>query len=264
MSQRTLFIAGNWKMNPANRASAVALAEAVKAGVGADTSVHVAVAPPSLFLEAIDKAIENSPLGLAAQNMHWKADGAYTGELSAAMLLDAGCTHVILGHSERRHGMGETDAQVNQKLHAALAAGLIPIVCLGELLAEREAGQTESVLQTQLAGSLAGLTPEQMGGVVLAYEPVWAIGTGKVATPEQAQDAHAFIRRTLATQFDQAIANRVVVQYGGSVKADNARGLLSCPDIDGALVGGASLKADDFLGIIQAAQAVTSHEKARA
>jgi triosephosphate isomerase len=252
MSKRTLFIAGNWKMNPTTRAAAVALAEAVKAGVGTETAVRVAVAPPAVFLEAIDSALDGSPLGLASQNMHWKADGAYTGELSAPMLLDAGCTHVILGHSERRHGLGETDAMVNQKLHAALATGLIPIVCLGELLQEREAGKTEGVLSTQLAGSLAGVSPEQMAGVVLAYEPVWAIGTGKVASPEQAQEAHAFIRHTLAGTFGQAIADRVVVQYGGSVKADNALGLLKCADIDGALVGGASLKPDDFLGIIAA------------
>jgi triosephosphate isomerase len=264
MSQRTLFIAGNWKMNPSSRAAAVALAEAVKAGVGAETRVRVAVAPPALFLEAVDTALDGSPLGLAAQNMHWKPDGAFTGEVSAAMLLDAGCTHVILGHSERRHGLGETDAMINQKLHMALAAGLIPIVCLGELLEEREAGRTESVVTTQLGGSLAGLTPEQMAGVVLAYEPVWAIGTGKVATPEQAQDAHAFIRQTLAGTFGPAIADRVIVQYGGSVKADNALGLLARPDIDGALVGGASLKPDDFLGIIAAAQTVSTREKAGA
>ena len=261
MSKRTLFIAGNWKMNPATRSTAVALAEAVKAGVGAESAVHVAVAPPAVFLEAVDTALDGSPLGLAAQNMHWKPDGAYTGELSAAMLLDAGCTHVILGHSERRHGLGETDAIVNLKLHAALAAGLMPIVCLGELLEEREAGRTEQVLTTQLSGSLAGLTTEQMAGVVLAYEPVWAIGTGKVATPEQAQEAHAFIRRTLSANFGPAIADRVIVQYGGSVKADNALGLLGCPDIDGALVGGASLKPDDFLGIVAAGQTVSKQGK---
>lgn len=259
--KRPLFIAGNWKMNPTDRAAAVALATAVRDGVGPETAVRVAVCPPSVYLEAVDAAIENSPVGLGAQNMHWEPSGAYTGELAGAMLLDAGCTHVILGHSERRHGMGETDEQVNRKLLAALGVGLIPIVCLGELLAEREGGRTESVLEAQLAGSLAGLEPEQMAGVVLAYEPVWAIGTGKVATPAQAQDAHAFIRRWLAGRFGEAIAGRVVVQYGGSVKADNAAGLLGQPDIDGALVGGASLKADDFLGIVQAARVVTAAGK---
>jgi triosephosphate isomerase len=262
--KRPLFVAGNWKMNPTSRDAAVALAEAVKAGVGTETAVRVAVCPPSVYLEAVDAALEGSPIGLGAQNVHWKADGAYTGELSAAMLLGAGCTHAIIGHSERRHGMGETDAQVNQKLHAALAAGLIPIVCLGELLEERESGRTEAVLEGQLTGSLAGLEPERMAGVVLAYEPVWAIGTGKVATPEQAQEAHAFIRSRLAAAFGPAIADRVVVQYGGSVKADNAAGLLSRPDIDGALVGGASLKADDFLGIIRAGLEITRGGKAGA
>jgi triosephosphate isomerase len=206
--------------------------------------------------------LANSPIGLGAQNMHWKPEGAYTGELSGAMLNDAGCTHVILGHSERRHGMGETDAQVNAKLHAALAVGLIPIVCIGETREEREANQTEDVVAGQLTGSLAALSAEQMAGVVLAYEPVWAIGTGLTATPEQAQAVHAFIRGWLSTQFGEATAARVVVQYGGSVKPDNAGELLSCPDIDGALVGGASLKDTDFLGIIRAAQTVAAKSQA--
>jgi triosephosphate isomerase len=256
--QRTPFIAGNWKMNPTTLDDAVALAEAVKAGVGQAQDIHVAVCPPSIFLNRLDQVLTNSPIGVGAQNMHWADSGAYTGELSGPMLIDAGCTHVILGHSERRHGLGETDEQVNKKLHAALKAQLIPIVCLGELLEEREAGQTEAVVARQLEGSLAGLALEQMAGVVLAYEPVWAIGTGKVATPEQAQEVHAFIRGRLASAFGEATAGRVVVQYGGSVKADNARDLISRADVDGALVGGASLKPDDFLGIIAAARAVHS------
>jgi triosephosphate isomerase len=251
---RPLFIAGNWKMNPNTAEAAVALAEAVKAGVGQATDVRVAVCPPSVFLHAVDRALAGSPIGLGGQNMHWKADGAYTGEVSGAMLNDVGCTHVILGHSERRHGLGETDAQVNAKLHAALGVGLIPIVCVGETREEREAGQTEDVVTGQLAGSLAGLSPEQMAGTVLAYEPVWAIGTGLTATPAQAQEVHAFIRGWLGTTFGEATAARVVVQYGGSVKPENAGELLARPDIDGALVGGASLKADDFLGIIKAAR----------
>jgi triosephosphate isomerase len=164
--KRTPFIAGNWKMNPTKLDDAVALAEAVKAGVAGAQDVHVAVCPPSIYLNRIDQALNNSPIGVGAQNMHWADSGAYTGELSGAMLIDAGCTHVILGHSERRHGMGETDEQVNKKLHAALKAGLIPIVCLGELLEERESGRTESVVATQLEGSLAGLTPEQKAGDV--------------------------------------------------------------------------------------------------
>jgi len=253
---RSLFIAGNWKMNPATLEAAVALAEAVKAGVGQATEVRVAVCPPSVFLLAVDAALAGSPIGLGGQNMHWKPDGAYTGELSGAMLNDAGCTHVILGHSERRHGLGETDAQVNAKLQAALGVGLIPIVCIGETREEREAGKTTDVVSTQLRGSLAGISSEQMAGVVLAYEPVWAIGTGLTATPAQAQEVHAFIRGWLASAFDEATASRVVVQYGGSVKPENVTELLGCPDIDGSLVGGASLKASDFLTIIKAAQGV--------
>jgi triosephosphate isomerase len=248
-----LLIAGNWKMNPAARSEAVALAEAVKSGVGQAASVHVVLCPPAPFLAAIDRVLDGTPIGLGAQNMHWEPRGAYTGEVSAAMLVDTGCTHVILGHSERRHGLGETDAQVNRKLHAALAARLIPIVCLGETKDERQRDETERVVLNQLAGSLAELSPEQMAGTVLAYEPVWAIGTGLTATPQQAQAAHLLIRSRLAQQFGAATASRVVVQYGGSVKPDCAAELLSCPDIDGALVGGASLSAGDFLAIFRAA-----------
>ena len=249
---RTLLIAGNWKMNPATRAEAVALATEVKAGVGQATTVRAVLCPPALYLYEIDDILDGSPIGLGAQNMHWESGGAYTGELSAAMLLDAGCTHVILGHSERRHGMGETDAQVNKKLHAALAAKLIPIVCLGETKDERLKNETEKVLLGQLSGSLSGVSAEQMAGTVIAYEPVWAIGTGLTATPAQAQEAHAFIRSWLSQQFGAATAGRVIVQYGGSVKPDNAGELLACPDIDGALIGGASLKASDFLAIFHA------------
>ena len=233
-----------------------------KSACGPAADVRVAVCPPAVFLDQVDAALANSPVGLGAQNMHWKTEGAYTGELSGAMLNDAGCTHVILGHSERRHGMGETDAQVNAKLHAALAVGLIPIVCIGETREEREAGQTEDVVTGQLIGSLAGLSAEQTAGIVLAYEPVWAIGTGLTATPAEAQGVHQFIRGWLTQQHGEATAARVVVQYGGSVKPDNAGELLSCPDIDGALVGGASLKASDFLGIIQAAQGVAAKSQA--
>lgn len=259
---RTLLIAGNWKMNPPTKAEAVALAEAVKAGVGQTSEVRVVLGPPSVFLPAVDAVLEGSPIGLAAQNMHWEKGGAFTGELSAAMLVDTGCTHVILGHSERRHGLGETDAQVNAKLHAALTVGLYPIVCVGETKDERLEERTEQVLLTQLAGSLAGLTAQRMASTVLAYEPVWAIGTGLTATPEQAQSAHAFIRNWLSSQFGEATAARVVVQYGGSVKPDNAAELLACPDIDGALVGGASLKAADFLAIVRAGRDVAGRKGA--
>jgi triosephosphate isomerase (TIM) len=253
---RTLLIAGNWKMNPPSRSEAIALAEAVKVGVGAMADVHVIVCPPSVYLNAVDGLLEGSPIGLGGQNMHWQPGGAFTGEISGAMLVDAGCTHVILGHSERRHGMGETDAQVNAKVNAALAARLIPIVCIGETKHDRLSDQTEAILAAQLTGSLDGLSPEQMAGIVLAYEPVWAIGTGLTATPEQAQSAHAFIRGWLAERFGEATAARVVVQYGGSVNWQNAAELLACPDIDGALIGGASLKATDFLAIFSAARDV--------
>jgi triosephosphate isomerase (TIM) len=259
---RTLLIAGNWKMNPGGRAEAVALAQAVKVGVSHGTDVRAVVCPPAIFLSEIDTVLEGSPIGLGAQNMHWEPGGAFTGELSAAMLLDSGCTHVIVGHSERRHGLGETDAQVNRKLHAALTARLIPIVCLGETKEQRLNSETETVLLTQLTGSLAGLAPAQMAGTVLAYEPVWAIGTGLTATPEQAQAAHALIRGWIGHEFGAATAARVIVQYGGSVKPDNAGELLACPDIDGALVGGASLKASDFLAIFQAGQDVTPRKTA--
>ncbi|MBX6314563.1 MAG: triose-phosphate isomerase [Isosphaeraceae bacterium] len=259
---RPLFIAGNWKMNPGTLEAAVTLAEAIKGGVGQEAVVRVAICPPAVYLHRIDEVLANTPIGLGAQNMHWEPSGAYTGEIAGSMLVDAGCTHVILGHSERRHGLGETDEQVNKKLLAALGVGLIPIVCLGETLQERQAGRTEEVVGRQLAGSLAGLSAEQMGGVVLAYEPVWAIGTGHTATPEQAQQVHRFLRGLLTERFGEATAGRVTVQYGGSVKPDNARDLLACPDIDGALVGGASLQAADFLGIIAAARSVTAAGKA--
>jgi triosephosphate isomerase len=258
---RTLLIAGNWKLNPVLTEAAVALAEGVKTGLGPATDVHVAICPPFVFLDRIDQVLQGSPIGLGAQDMFWEVSGAFTGEISGPMLVDIGCTHVILGHSERRHGLGESNGDVNKKLKAALAAKLIPIVCVGELKEERLAEKTEEVLLEQLSGSLEGLTPEQMAGTVIAYEPVWAIGTGLTATPEQAQSAHAFIRGWLANTFGEATAARVVVQYGGSVKPDNAAELLSCPDIDGALVGGASLKASDFLAIIKAGQEVTARGK---
>ena len=235
VSHRGFFIAGNWKMNPPTRAEAVALAEALKSAVGVSAEVRVAVCPASLHLAAIDAALDGSPIGLGAQNMHWEHGRAHTGELSGSMLADIGCTHVILGHSERRHGMGETDERISRKLHAALKIGLIPIVCVGETQHEREADKTFDIINGQLAGSLAGITDEQLAQTVIAYEPVWAIGTGLTATPEQAREVHHMIRARLSSQFDKAIAHRVVIQYGGSVKPSNAAELLAQPDIDGAL-----------------------------
>ena len=232
---RTLLIAGNWKMNPATRSEAVGPGRArSRRGSARDQLVRVVLCPPAVFLDEVDCGAGRLAHRSGRQNMHWEPAWRFTGEISGAMLVDAGCTHVILGHSERRHGMGETDAQVNAKLQAALAARLIPIVCIGETKEERQRDETERVLLNQLHGSLAGLTAEQMAGTVLAYEPVWAIGTGLTATPEQAQAAHQFIRGWLAQQFGEATADRVVVQYGGSVKPDNAAELLACPDIDGA------------------------------
>jgi triosephosphate isomerase len=253
---RPPFIAGNWKMNPSGLDEALALANSVKVGVGQESRVRVALCPPSIFLYAVDHALANCPVTLGAQNMHWEAAGAFTGELSAPMLLDSGCTHVILGHSERRHGLGESNEIVNQKVHTAVRAGLIPILCIGETLDERKSNRTESVVTAQLEGSLAGIESDSAAGIVLAYEPVWAIGTGVVATPAQAQDVHAFVRNWLAERFGPAISDRITILYGGSVKADNAQELLACPDLDGALVGGASLKSEDFLGIITAARSL--------
>jgi triosephosphate isomerase (TIM) len=249
---RRPFIAGNWKMNT-NRASAVALAEAVAKQAASLEGVDLAVCPPSCYLDAVGRAIAGSKVALGAQNMYHEKDGAFTGELSAAMLCDLGCKYVILGHSERRHILGETDAAINKKVYAALAARLTPIVCVGELLSEREAGQTLAVIQSQFDGSLAGLSAEQMATIVIAYEPVWAIGTGKVATPQQAEDVHLGLRKIIRERYNSSIADSVRLQYGGSVKPDNAAELLKQPDIDGALVGGASLKADQFLGIVAGA-----------
>jgi triosephosphate isomerase len=230
----------------------VALANGLVERLG-DANCDVAVAPPSVYLDAIGQAIAGSAIGLSAQNMYHEVNGAFTGEISATMLLDLGCKYVILGHSERRHILGEKDEDVNRKVLAALAAGLIPIVCVGETLDEREAGQTQSVVKQQFDGSLAGLSTEQIPGIVIAYEPVWAIGTGKVATPDQAEEVHADLRRLLESRYNSEVASQVRIQYGGSVKPDNASDLLSQPNIDGALVGGASLKVDSFLGIIAAA-----------
>jgi triosephosphate isomerase len=250
---RKKFIAGNWKMNT-SRADGVALAAAVANAVGNSAKVEVAVCPPSLYLEAIGKAIAGSAVGLGAQNCYHEAKGAFTGEISPGMLVDIGCTYVILGHSERRAIFRESSGDVNRKVLAALAAGLVPIVCVGETLDERKANRTTAIVREQIEGSLAGLSAEQMQSLVIAYEPVWAIGTGVVATPEQAEEVHADLRKLLETRYNPAVAASVRIQYGGSVNAENAATLLGQPNIDGALVGGASLKADGFLAIIKAAQ----------
>jgi triosephosphate isomerase len=231
------------------------LASAVVRGLGGGARVQVAVCPPFPYLVLVGDVVRGSPVALGAQNLYPEKEGAFTGEVSPSMLVDVSCKYVILGHSERRRKpeFAESDALINRKIHAALAVGLHPILCLGETLEERQAGQTEAVLQAQLVGSLAGLDPSCMERVVLAYEPVWAIGTGHSATPDQAQQVHAFLRRWIRAMFDQETAAALLIQDGGSVKPDNAAALLRQPDVDGALVGGASLNADQFLAIVRAA-----------
>lgn len=250
---RRKFIAGNWKMN-LNSAQGVELAAALAKAVGSASEVEIAVCPPSVYLSAIGAAIKGSAIGLGAQNCHHEAKGAFTGEVAPAMLLDIGCKYVIVGHSERRQLFHETNQDVNKKVLAALAAGLTPIVCVGETLDERKAGNTQKVVREQVEGSLAGLSGEQVLKLVIAYEPIWAIGTGVVATPEQAEEVHADLRSLLSSRYTAAVSDQVRIQYGGSVNAENAATLLSQPNIDGALVGGASLKADGFLAIIAGAK----------
>ena len=252
MTHRRTIVAGNWKMN-LDRAKARDLAAAVAARAAEAGTTELVLCPPAVYVETVATALGgSSPVALGAQNMHDQSSGAFTGEVAPPMLLDLGCRYVILGHSERRTLFGETDAVVNAKTRAALAAGLTPIVCVGETLEEREGGRTAAAVTTQVQGSLAGLTPADLEKIVVAYEPVWAIGTGKVATPLQAQEVHALIRGLLGGLASPAVAAKVRIQYGGSVKPDNAADLAVQPDIDGALVGGASLKADDFLGIAKA------------
>lgn len=250
---RRPLIAGNWKMN-LDRTGAVALAQAVAAKAGDYPAADLLVCPPLVYLDAVAAVLCGSRVAWGAQNMYHEGNGAFTGETSAAMLTDLGCKYVILGHSERRHILGETDEQVRAKTVAALAAGLIPVVCVGELLSERQAGKTQDVIARQMAGSLAGLSAADMEKTVIAYEPVWAIGTGQVATPDQAEEVHRDLRRIVTDRYNAATAEKVRILYGGSVKPSNAGDLLSQPDIDGALIGGASLKADDFLGIAAAAK----------
>ena len=245
---RRKLIAGNWKMYK-TAAEAVALVEEIKKGAAGAPS-DTLVAPPFTALGAVVAAAKGSPVAVAAQNMHFEKEGAFTGEVSAPMLVDAGATHVILGHSERRQYFAETDEGVAKKTKAALAAGLLPISCVGETLAEREAGRTMEVVGRQTGAILDAVSAEEAKRVVIAYEPVWAIGTGKVATPEQAQEVHAFIRSRIAAKHGKPVADRLRILYGGSVKPDNVKGLMALPDVDGALVGGASLKADSFLKLV--------------
>jgi triosephosphate isomerase len=251
---RRKFVAGNWKMNTLSR-SAVDLAGALAVVVPAKIpEVDVAICPPFPYLSAVGTAIANSGIELGAQNVWFEKPGAFTGEVAIEMLLDVGCRWAILGHSERRQILGETDGLISKKVTACLVRGLAVILCVGETLDQRQSGQTEAVLDTQMQGSLAGVDGTSIKNVVIAYEPVWAIGTGVTATTEQAESAHLHLRRWLESRYTPEIAATTRILYGGSVKSQNAQSLLEQPDVDGALVGGASLKVDDFLPIIRAAE----------
>lgn len=257
MKTRSLLIAGNWKMHK-TIAEALELAKQIHHGLhDIDCSgLGVVISPPYTALSEVAMSLQGSNVSVAAQDMHWEDSGAFTGAVSAPMLKDAGAEYVIIGHSERRQYFGETDATVNKKTHAALRHHLIPIVCVGENLSEREAGQFATVVINQLTLGLQGLNAEEVAKIVVAYEPVWAIGTGRNATPEQAEEVHIIIRNLLAQQFGTDVANKVKVLYGGSVKPSNSKELLALEHIDGALIGGASLKAEDFLGIINSITAL--------
>ena len=249
---KPVLVAGNWKMHKLTD-EARELAHDLKSRLSeSDQTTEILLCPPFTALAEVAAVIAGSRIHLGAQNMHWEEKGADTGEVSAPMLKDIGCTHVIIGHSERRHLFGETDESVNKKIKAALAAGLRPVVCVGETESQRENGETEAVIVRQIRDGLAGLGPEQTAELVIAYEPVWAIGTGKNATPEQAQEVHALIRRLISENFGESVASSRLILYGGSVKPGNAAELMNQPDINGALVGGASLDADSFEKIVRA------------
>ena len=251
---RKKIVAANWKMNM-TQAESTRFVESFLLHVGEITDVDVVIVPPFTAIAKVTEALANAHnVKVGAQNMYWEKNGAFTGEISAALLRDLFVHFVVLGHSERRRLFGETDEIVNRKVRAAHEAKLRPIVCIGETLEQRDQGNVEKILSTQLRGSLAGLSPKELQDTVIAYEPVWAIGTGRNATPAQAQEAHAFIRSTLREMADDATAERIRIQYGGSVKPENARELMSQPDIDGALVGGASLDARSFAQIVKAAR----------
>ena len=248
--KRRPIMAGNWKMHMLV-AEAESLVEDLISGLDGTEEVDVVVAPPFTSLHSVGRLLDGSPIALAAQNLHWESSGAYTGEVSAKMLLDVGCKYVIIGHSERRQYFGETDETVNRRLKAALSEGLDPILCVGEVLEERKSGRTWEVVGSQIRQALEGISRSDAERLIVAYEPVWAIGTGETATPDQAQEVHAQIRDLMEELYDGAIAEGLRIQYGGSVKLDNVRGLMCQPDVDGALVGGASLKAESFLGIVK-------------
>jgi triosephosphate isomerase len=253
MAQRTPFVGGNWKMN-LDRARSAALASEVARIAATNRSVEVAVFPPALYISAVESTLGGGAATVGGQDCSAEKEGAFTGQVSASMLTDAGCRSVLIGHSERRHGLGETDAVLSRKLARALDAGLLPVVCVGETLAERESGRAHDVIRTQLHGTLSGHTLDA-ASLVIAYEPVWAIGTGRTATPDDAAEAHRTVRQTLADLYDVRFSESVRVIYGGSVNAKNAAELFTREEIDGGLVGGASLIASDFAAIVAAAAA---------
>jgi triosephosphate isomerase (TIM) len=250
---RRAFVAGNWKMHN-TIAESVDLARAVAAGGGKDARAEVAVIPPFLSIPAVAEALRGTAVKVGAQDVYFEKQGAFTGEISVSMLKDAGCSFALVGHSERRHVLGETDPLIRRKLDALLDFGLEVILCVGEKIDEREAGKTEERLDIQVRAGITGLATEKLAKVTIAYEPVWAIGTGKTATTAQAEEAHLFIRKLVSEIAGTEAAEAMRIQYGGSVKPDNAAELMGQPDVDGALVGGASLKADSFLGIIRGAR----------
>mgnify|MGYP000477655162 CR=1 FL=1 len=251
MAPRKKIIAGNWKMHKTSSEARSLIKEIVSGISVMSTICEVIVAPPFTAISAAVEETQNTPIFVAAQNMHWEDKGAYTGEISGAMLKEAGCSHVIIGHSERRQYFGETDQTVNWKLKAAIRGGLVPIFCLGETIEQREEGNTFAVVESQLKQGLDGISISDPERLVIAYEPVWAIGTGHTATPQQAQEVHAFLRDKIISWFGFEIGNSIRILYGGSVKPENAGSLMACADIDGGLIGGASLKANDFLEIIE-------------
>ena len=250
---RKTVIAGNWKMNNDLKESEKLIVELKNLLQNEKPNCDVIVCPPFTSLSEASKLLNGSQIKLGAQNMHYEENGAFTGEVSASMLKSVGCEYVIIGHSERRHIFGESNEMINKKIKKALSAGLKPIFCVGELLEERESGTTNDVVKKQILKGLAEISADDMKNIIVAYEPVWAIGTGKTASPAQAQEVHEFIRDLIEITYSLEIANDLVIQYGGSVKPDNAKELISQKDIDGALVGGACLKADSFMGIIKGA-----------
>lgn len=247
---RKKFVAGNWKMNT-TADEAKALAKGVVETVGNVNDVDVAVCPPFTNLLAVSEILKGSSVKLGAQDVYWESKGAYTGKVSCSMLKSVGVTYVIIGHSEQRQYFNETDETVNKKVKAVLASGLLPIICVGETLDERKSGKMNAVIERQVKGAFQGVDASALGSCTIAYEPVWAIGTGETATPKQANDAHIFIRNIIKNLYGNQIANSLRIQYGGSMKPDNAKELLAQSDVDGGLIGGASLKAFDFAGIVK-------------